>query len=226
MSGSVEHLCRRIKYQFIDDVLLQTALTHRSAGSQNNERLEYLGDAVLGAVIAAELYSHFPHLNEGQLSRLRSSLVKKESLAGVSRELGLGDYLLLGSGELRTGGHSRDSILADALEALFAAVYLDGGYRSAQEVILLLFNSKIANLSPELEQKDPKSRLQEYLQARHLSLPDYTIVEVTGDPHAQHFIVKCVVPDMPQEAIGHGGSRQKAEQDAAACLLRAITDNG
>ncbi len=221
-----EHLCCSIKYQFSDVALLQTALTHRSAGSHNNERLEYLGDAILGAVIAAELYSNFPHLNEGQLSRLRSSLVKKESLAGVSRELGLGDYLLLGSGELRTGGHSRDSILADALEALFAAVYLDGGYRSAQKVILLLFNSKIATLSPELEQKDPKSRLQEYLQARHLSLPDYTIVEVTGDPHAQHFIVKCVVPDMPQEAIGHGGSRQKAEQDAAACLLRAITDNG
>jgi ribonuclease-3 len=205
-------------------VLLQTALTHRSAGSQNNERLEYLGDAILGAIISTELYRNFPHLNEGQLSRLRSSLVKKDSLAQVSRELGLGDYLLLGSGELRSGGQSRDSILADALEALLAAVYLDGGYKSAQTVILHLFNSRINALSPELEQKDPKSRLQEYLQARHLSLPEYSVIEVTGEPHDQLFVVKCVVADLTKDAIGNGSSRQKAEQDAAAELLSTIND--
>jgi ribonuclease-3 len=224
LRAPAEQLCCSIEYQFSDEVLLQTALTHRSAGSQNNERLEYLGDAILGAVISAELYRHFPHLNEGQLSRLRASLVKKDSLAQVSRELELGDYLLLGSGELRSGGQSRDSILADALEALLAAVYLDGGYSAAQTVILRLFNPRITALSPASEQKDPKSRLQEYLQAQHLSLPDYTIIEVTGDPHDQLFVVKCVVPDMPQKAIGHGSSRQKAEQDAATVLLRKIHD--
>jgi ribonuclease-3 len=205
-------------------VLLQTALTHRSAGSQNNERLEYLGDAILGAIISTELYRNFPHLNEGQLSRLRSSLVKKDSLAKVSRELGLGNYLLLGSGELRSGGQSRDSILADALEALLAAVYLDGGYVAAQTVILRLFDSSIAALSPGSEQKDPKSRLQEHLQAKHLSLPEYSVVEVKGEPHDQLFVVKCVVTDLTQDAIGKGSSRQKAEQDAAAELLREIQD--
>jgi ribonuclease-3 len=221
----VEQLCRGIQYQFSDDVLLQTALTHRSASSRNNERLEYLGDAILGAIISDELYGRFPNLNEGQLSRLRSSLVKKESLAQVARGLELGDYLLLGSGELRSGGQSRDSIIADALEALLAAVYLDGGYIAAQKVILRLFNPRIAVLSPEAEQKDPKSRLQEHLQAQHLSLPDYSIVEVTGDPHDQLFVVKCVVVDISQESIGRGSSRQKAEQDAAAILLRSIHDD-
>ncbi len=224
MRESVETLCRSIKYQFSDTELLQTALTHRSAGSQNNERLEYLGDAVLGAIIASELYSNFPQCDEGQLSRLRASLVKKESLAQVSKGLDLGQYLLLGSGELRSGGQSRDSILADALEAILGAVYLDGGFIAVKKVILHLFATKISDLSHKSVQKDPKSRLQEYLQSQHISLPEYSIVEVTGEAHDQLFTVKCAIPDTAYESVGRGGSRQKAEQDAAAAILRNIHD--
>ncbi len=222
MRESVKQLCRSINYQFSDWEILQTALTHCSVGSHNNERLEYLGDAILGALIAAELYASFTQANEGQLSRLRSTLVKKESLAKVARGLELGNYLLLGSGELRSGGQSRDSILADALEALLGAIYLDGGYTAAHAVILKLFDPMIVELSPEAEQRDPKSRLQEYLQAQHLELPNYTVVEITGEPHDQLFVVRCSVPDLSQESMGRGSSRQKAEQTAAAELLYTI----
>lgn len=226
LTGPIEELCRAINYHFVDGKLVKTALTHRSAGSPNNERLEFLGDAILGFVIADELFRCFPAADEGQLSRLRAGLVRKETLAQVGRELELGKYLVLGSGELRSGGQSRDSIIADSLEALLAAVYLDGGYESVRSIILKLFDDRMQSLSLDSHQKDAKTQLQEYLQARQLSLPIYETLEVSGDQHAQTFVVKCVVEAMGMEAAGKGGSRRKAEQDAAGCLLESLQNNG
>jgi ribonuclease-3 len=222
---SSEGLCRAIDYRFADGKLIEIALTHRSAGSPNNERLEFLGDAILGFVIADELFSSFPTADEGQLSRLRAGLVRKETLARVGRELELGKYLALGPGELRSGGQSRDSILADSLEALLAAVYLDGGYESVRAIILNLFSRRIGSLSLDSHQKDPKTRLQEFLQARQLSLPEYETLEVSGDQHAQSFVVKCVVEALGMEMTGEGSSRRKAEQEAAGRMLESLQNN-
>jgi ribonuclease-3 len=224
-TGPIDGLCRAIDYQFVDGKLVKTALTHRSAGSPNNERLEFLGDAILGFVIADELFRSFPTADEGQLSRLRAGLVRKETLAQVGQELELGKYLVLGPGELRSGGQSRDSIIADSLEALLAAVYLDGGYGSVRSIILKLFDHRMRSLSLDSQQKDAKTRLQEYLQARQLSLPIYETLEVSGEQHAQIFVVKCVVQAMGLEAAGKGGSRRKAEQDAAGRLLESLRNN-
>lgn len=222
MIDSPDRLCKTFGYRFIDPELLKTALTHRSAGNRNNERMEFLGDAVLGFVIADRLYQHFPDADEGQLSRLRAALVKKDSLAEVGQALELGNYLKLGPGELRGGGHSRGSILADGLEALLAAVYLDGGYEAARSVILQLFEAKIEDLSPADQLKDPKTGLQEFLQGRGLNLPTYEIAQVMGEQHEQTFVVTCVVSDLGLEATGRGGSRRKAEQDAAEQLLKKL----
>jgi ribonuclease-3 len=219
---SADRLCKTISYQFTNRELLETALTHRSAGAHNNERQEFLGDAILGFVIADELWQQFPEADEGQLSRLRAKLVKRETLADVARELDLGRYLLMGPGELRSGGQSRDSTQADALEALLAAVYLDGGYEAARELILLLFGKRVCSLTPDAQQKDPKTRLQEYQQAKGLSLPIYEITNVTGDPHDQTFSVRCSIPGSETESTGVGGSRRKAEQAAAAQLLATL----
>jgi ribonuclease-3 len=222
LRNSTDRLCRAFGHQFADNELLARALTHRSAGSRNNERLEFLGDAILGFVIADRLYHHFPEADEGQLSRLRAALVKKEYLAEVARRLELGNYLTLGTGELRGGGHTRDSILADSLEALLAAVYLDAGYETARSVILRLFEDRIGQLSPEDQLKDPKTGLQEFLQARGLSLPNYEIAQVDGEQHQQIFVVTCIIPDLELEAIGRGGNRRKAEQAAADQLLKTL----
>jgi ribonuclease-3 len=224
IKDSMDHLCRKLGYRFDDKELLKIALTHRSAGNRNNERLEFLGDAILGFVIADRLYRYFPEADEGQLSRLRAVLVKKESLAEVARVLELGNYLNLGPGELRGGGHSRDSILADSLEALLAAIYLDNGYETVRTVILRLFEDRVENLSPDDQLKDPKTGLQEFLQGRGLSLPAYEIAQVTGEQHEQTFIVTCTIPDLGIEATGRGGSRRKAEQAAAAQLLKTLSD--
>ena len=197
-------------------------MTHRSAGSANNERLEFLGDAILGFIIADELYRIFPNATEGQLSRLRAALVKRESLASVARSLDLGQCICMGAGELRSGGQTRDSILADALEAVFAAVYLDSGYSSARAVILNMFKDRLMALTLESQQKDPKTRLQEYLQALKHPLPDYRILEVSGDQHDQTFQVACVVPGLDLETLGRGSSRRRAEQDAAAGVLKSL----
>lgn len=221
MRQPVERLLKAIGYTFNDQRLAENALTHRSVGSNNNERLEFLGDAILGFVIADELYQHFNEADEGQLSRLRAELVKGESLAVLARELDLGAYLALGTGELRSGGQSRDSILADALEALFAAIYLDGGYKAARQVILNLFQPKLKALSLDVQQ-DPKTQLQEYLQAHKLALPSYSIVNIVGEQHDQLFHVKCVVADLDLESEGSGTSRRRAEQDAAERLLACI----
>lgn len=222
MKADIAKFCRDLGYTFNDPELIDQALTHRSAGGKNNERLEYLGDAILGFIIADALYHHFSEASEGQLSRLRSALVKRETLADVAREFKLGDYLKLGQGELRSGGQSRDSILADSFEAVLAAIYLDGGYEATRAVILRVFSTRLTTLSPETHQKDPKTQLQEFLQANKVSLPSYTIVNVSGDPHAQHFNVECAIEDLGRNVTGQGNSRRKAEQDAAMNMLTEL----
>ncbi|MCF7991969.1 MAG: ribonuclease III [Thiohalocapsa sp.] len=203
--------------------LLSQALTHRSAGPVNNERLEFLGDALLGLVIAEALWQRFPDADEGELSRRRASLVNKESLALVARELRLGDYLRLGSGELRTGGHTRDSILADAFEAVIGAVYLDLGFETGKETVLRIFEGMLGRAAREQAEKDPKTRLQELLQSRRRPLPEYDVVEITGQQHAQRFLVECRIEGDQRVVRGEGTSRRRAEQDAAERMLSVLT---
>ncbi len=222
MNGDLEQLIASLGYCFKDGDLLAQALTHRSLGATNNERLEFLGDALIGFVIAETLVAAFPDADEGTLSRMRASLVKRDALAGLARALDLGPYLRLGSGELRTGGHTRDSILADALEAVFGAVYLDSDYASAREVALRLFRDPLSLVALERAGKDPKTRLQELLQARRRPLPEYEVVAIHGDQHAQSFVVACVLPDDRLTSRGEGSSRRRAEQDAAAAMLERI----
>ena len=224
MKQDVAKLCRDLGYSFTDPQLIQQALTHRSAGGNNNERLEYLGDAILGFVIANVLYDYFPSASEGQLSRLRAGLVKRDTLARIAREYHLGDYLNLGPGELRSGGHTRASTLADGVEAILAAIYLDGGYEKARQVILEIFSQRLQALNIEDHQKDPKTRLQELLQAKKLELPSYEVTVVEGDPHEQIFSVTCKVAELDQQTIGKGSSRRKAEQDAASHVLGRLID--
>jgi ribonuclease III len=177
----------------------------------------------LGFVVADALYHHFPDASEGQLSRLRSSLVKRDTLARVAREFELGEFLNLGPGELRSGGHTRASILADGIEAILAAIYLDGGYEAVREAILNIFSTRIQALNLADHQKDPKTRLQELLQSKKLGLPSYQVTDITGDPHQQTFLVLCTVEELQREMQGSGSSRRKAEQDAAARLLSTLT---
>lgn len=217
-----ERLARLLGHQFGDTRLLEQALTHRSAGRQHNERLEFLGDAVLSFVISGELFRRFPEADEGDLSRLRARLVRGESLAAVARELELGDSLHLGSGELKSGGFRRESILADALEAILGAVYLDGGIEAAKRLILALFDSRLDNVSPIEELKDPKTRLQEFLQAQRQPLPVYEVIDIQGDAHEQTFHVTCRVEQLAQPVRGTGSSRRRAEQKAAAEVLKRL----
>ncbi|MFO7275655.1 MAG: ribonuclease III [Pseudomonadota bacterium] len=216
-------------YEPRDVGLFAAALTHRSASGENNERLEFLGDAVLNLVIAEHLYRTFPDASEGDLSRLRARIVSREPLAEVAATLGIGDVLQLGSGELKTGGFRRQSILADAFEALCGAVFLDGGLDAARRMIHSLFEGRIANLPAPAALKDPKTRLQEHLQARGLALPLYRVDSIEGEPHAQTFSVTCEVPALGRCAQGRGSSRRRAEQEAAARVLQEIdgtTDEG
>jgi ribonuclease-3 len=203
----------------VRDDLLALALTHRSAGRANNERLEFLGDAALGLVMAEALWTRLPQADEGELSRRRAALVNKDSLAAVARELRLGDYLQLGPGELRTGGHTRDSILADALEAVIGAVYADRGLEVARAMLLRLFELRMQQVAAQDAVKDPKTRLQEWLQGRRRPVPDYQVTDISGAPHDQHFAVCCQLADDGARAIGQGSSRRRAEQDAAARML-------
>src|SRR6516225_4648001 len=212
----------RLGYEPRDGALFAAALTHRSAPGPNNERLEFLGDAVLNLVIAHLLYRGFPHAAEGDLSRLRARVVSREPLAEVAAELDIGQVLQLGSGELKSGGFRRQSILADALEAVFGAIYLDGGLAAAEPVILRLFGPRIAALPEPEALKDAKTRLQEYLQSRSLSLPRYAVLRVEGEDHAQVFRVSCEVPGLALRVEGDGSSRRRAEQQAAARMLEAI----
>ncbi len=217
-----DRLLRQLEYQFGDPELLTCALTHRSMGSRNNERLEFLGDAVLGYAIAAELYTRFPKASEGVLSRLRSSLVKGETLAELARGLQLGDYLLLGSGELKSGGFRRDSILAGALEGIMGAIYLDGGYEACCQWIIKIYKSRLESISPDVNLKDPKTRLQEYLQSRKMELPQYSIISMDGQAHDHLFRVECEIEGLELNIRGTGFSRRKAEQDAAKKILEVI----
>ena len=206
--------------------LLEQALTHRSAGPVNNERLEFLGDALLGLVIAEALWHRFPDADEGELSRRRATLVNKESLAAVARGLRLGDYLRLGSGESRTGGHARDSILADAFEALIGAVFQDKGFAVARGMLLQVFEQSLAQVAERDAIKDPKTLLQEMLQARRQSLPDYEVMDIGGQQHAQRFAVRCRLPDLDLATEGQGTSRRRAEQDAAERMLALLRERG
>lgn len=202
--------------------LLQQALTHRSASPVNNERLEFLGDAVLSLVIAEVLLERFPNADEGELSRRRAALVNQDALAAIARGLEIGDYLTLGAGEVRTGGHARDSILADALEALFGALYLDQGYARVRELLLDLFDEALAEVAARDVRKDPKTRLQEWLQGRRRSVPEYEVLDISGDDHAQRFRVRCRLRDADAQTVGEGSSRRRAEQAAAALMLGLI----
>lgn len=210
-----------------DAALFETALTHRSANSRHNERLEFLGDAVLNLAVAEELYRRFPHVDEGSLSRLRSRLVSSPPLAQIGAEIGIGPMLRLGSGELKTGGFRRESILADATEALIGACYLDAGHEAAHALVLRLFGSRISTLQPDAELKDAKTRLQELLQGRGEDLPQYVLESAEGEAHAQTFRVRCEVTLAARGGgvvtEGEGSSRRGAEQRAAEAALRLLT---
>lgn len=206
-------------YQFSDSALMTESLTHRSAGGQHNERLEFLGDSILNFVIAHKLFEQFPQADEGQLSRMRARIVRKQALAEVSRAIKLGDYLKLGSGELKSGGFRRESIIADALEAVIGAVLLDSGFEASRDLILRLFAEMLETVTLEDELKDPKSLLQEYLQARQIALPEYDVICVNGPPHDQSFEVSCKIEGVEPDICGQGRSRRKAEQDAASKAL-------
>ncbi len=210
---------RSFGYAFVRPALCRTALTHRSAGADHNERLEFLGDSILNCCVARLLYDAHREADEGALSRLRASLVSGETLAQVAGELGVGEHVRLGSGELKTGGFRRASILADALEAILGAIFLDGGFEAAAAVVARIIGPRLSDLPAADTLKDPKTRLQENLQAHGLALPVYTLTAVAGDPHAQSFTVSCEVPVLGLAAVGEAGSRRRAEQLSAAKLL-------
>ena len=210
-------------HAFADPGLLAQALTHRSAGSPHNERLEFLGDALLNLIVAEQLYARWPKADEGAMTRARAELVRESALAGVARGLDLGARLTLGPGEMKSGGHRRDSILADALEAVIAALYLDGGFDACRRAVLPWFEPLLAALPP-LHQvgKDAKTRLQEWLQARQLPLPVYALLAETGDDHDKTFRVGCILADPPLASEGSGSSRRAAEQAAAEAVLSGL----
>jgi ribonuclease-3 len=218
-------LYQALGYRFKCEELLTFALTHRSAGSPNNERMEFLGDSLLNYVVAEALFERFPIASEGELTRSRATLVKGDTLAEIAQRLDLGQYLLLGGGELKSGGWRRASILADALEAIIGAIYLDTGMLTCKQVVLQLLRERLESMSPQKVVKDPKTRLQEYLQAKQQALPQYRVLAVLGAPHAQHFEVECVISELPMPTRGKGESRRRAEQEAAAQALFLLRAN-
>lgn len=218
-------LCRQLGHRFSRPELLHRALTHRSYSAAHNERLEFLGDSVLNCAIARHLYEVFPDLPEGDLSRLRSNLVNQQTLATLAQQLELGEHLLLGEGERKSAGHRRPSILADALEALFGAVLLDAGFEAAEKVVLGLYKPFIAAADLQSLGKDAKTLLQEYLQARKLALPQYNVVQIKGEAHAQMFVVSCEIRQLGLNTQGEGASRRIAEQVAAERAYRQIKEN-
>lgn len=210
-----ERLQQAVGYRFVQPALLAQALTHRSHSTPHNERLEFLGDSVLNCVIAGELFYRFARLREGELSRLRANLVRQEALHQIAQDLSLGDYLRLGEGELKSGGYTRPSILADALEALIGAIFLDGGFDAAQEALRRLYGDALNALDPTAAGKDPKTMLQEFLQARRIALPKYSVISTQGAAHNQLFEVECVIAAFSIRTTGGGASRRVAEQEAA-----------
>jgi len=210
--GDLDH---GIGHRFSDPELLRRALTHRSFGPAHNERLEYLGDSVLNCVVALELYHKFPALPEGELSRLRANLVNQPSLAAIAQQFDFGARLRLGEGEVRSGGARRPSILADAVEAVVGAAFLDGGFATARNVVQALLGAALEAIDPAVSGKDPKTLLQEHLQGRKLALPQYSVIATRGEAHEQQFQVECVIPELAIRSMGEGGSRRSAEQEAA-----------
>ncbi len=215
-------IAARVGHTFSDSALLQQAFTHRSYSSSNNERLEFLGDSILNTVITKRLFKQFPALREGELSRMRASLVKGVTLAQLARELRLGEQLLLGAGELKSGGRRRESILADAFEALVGALYIDAGFALTEAFLLREYADLLDALDAQAVDKDAKTQLQELLQARQHSLPTYRVVDESGAAHAMHFVVACEAKPLPTAAQGEGSSRREAEQNAAHAALELL----
>ena len=219
---AIDKLERKIAYSFNKPEFLTQALTHRSMGGSHNERLEFLGDSLLGMFIAEALYNKFPAVSEGDLSRMRATLVRGQTLAELAIEFQLGDHLYLGPGELKSGGFRRESILADAVEAIIAAVYLDSGMDSCKKLVINWYQQRLDTIKPGNSQKDPKTQLQEWVQGRRLALPVYEVLQVTGQAHNQKFTMSCRVEGIDQQLMGVGTSRRKAEQDAAHKALEII----
>jgi ribonuclease III len=213
----------RIGHCFSDIELLRRALTHRSYGAAHNERLEFLGDSVVNCAVALELYRKFPRLAEGELSRLRANLVNQQSLAAIAVRFEFGERLYLGEGELKSGGARRPSMLADAVEAVIGAAFLDGGFEAAGKVVRALFGSALDTIDPVASGKDPKTLLQEHLQARKIALPLYTVIATRGEAHEQQFQVECAIPDLGVRTLGEGASRRSAEQEAARLAYELAT---
>jgi ribonuclease-3 len=211
----LEDFCLRIDYRFTDLELLRRALTHRSYSATHYERLEFLGDSVVNCVVALELFNRFSRLAEGDLSRLRANIVNQSSLAGAAQQFGFGELLRLGEGELKSGGARRPSILADAVEAVIGAAFLDGGFEAAHQVVRAVLGGVLDTIDPSTSGKDPKTLLQEYLQGRKLALPQYTVVATHGEAHEQQFQVECAIPELGIRSLGEGASRRSAEQEAA-----------
>lgn len=222
----LQKLAYRLNHQFTDNTLLQAAVTHRSSTKPNNERLEFLGDSILNVVITTELYLRFPKALEGELTRMRAALVKGETLAEIAKALEIGEYLNLGIGEQKSGGHQRESILANALEAIIGAIYLDAGIETVKSHILAWYNTRLNTIVPGALEKDAKTRLQEYLQAKRLPLPEYQVLEIAGDSHDPLFQVQCVVSLLKAPLIGKANTRRKAEQNAAEAALKVLKDVG
>jgi len=219
---SPDELCKKLGLTFNDRQWFVLALTHRSIGAKNNERLEFLGDSILGFVIAEVLFNKFPKASEGELSRLRANLVNQDSLAALARKHNFGDYLILGSGELKSGGFRRASILSDALEAIMGAIIKDQGIDAAKAWIIELFTERLAGLNLDNWQKDPKTRLQEYMQSKQYDVPVYTLISESGLPHEKTFKVDCSIELWDKKIIGTGISRKKAEQQSAEFMLEKI----
>lgn len=222
MNNPLKKLSQRIGYEFKDVSLIELALTHRSKGGTNNERLEFLGDSIVNFVVAEALFKKFPDAKEGKLSRLRAGLVRGTTLAELGRDFDLGEFLVLGSGELKSGGFNRESILADAIEAIIGAIYLDSGMDVVTERILDWYGERLTHLKMDGVQKDSKTRLQEYLQKSQNRLPKYEVIEVFGQAHDQKFKVSCRVEALPEVTLGIGSSRRIAEQNAAKKALKAL----
>ncbi|KOE61378.1 ribonuclease III [Aggregatibacter actinomycetemcomitans] len=220
--NQLERLQRQINYRFQNIELLKQALTHRSAGHQHNERLEFLGDAILNLTIGEALFHQFPKCNEGELSRMRATLVREPTLALLARDFKLGDYILLGQGELKSGGFCRESILADCVEAIIGAISLDSNLTNATQIVCQWYQNLLKEIKPGDNQKDAKTRLQEYLQGNRLPLPTYNIVNIQGEAHNQLFIVECSIQNSDRTFIGKGSSRRKAEQAAAEQILQEL----
>lgn len=222
MNDTLQALSRRLGHAFQDRALLALALTHRSKSGINNERLEFLGDSVLSFIVADALYERFPQLSEGDLTRVRATLVRQETLSRLARELDIGNCLQLGGGELKSGGFDRDSILADAFEAILGAIYRDGGLPAVSAVVLRLYEPVFRQIDPRNILKDPKTRLQEYLQKRGFAPPVYEVLDISGEAHQQHFVVQCRVAGLETAVRGEGGSRRHAEQAAAALACQQL----